>query len=184
MGFDFIADCVIHVSYDRRFVEAIDADDFTPPADAFALNVDLDDLVPYVDATVGTADNPRFIFDTGAVHTMIFSRFVAEHPDAIKSLGLENRIQTEYALLHQAEGVGGSFSFYPAAVQPFRVGPITFTRWLVDVSEAPPSFEGDDEGGLVGQDILQYFDVWFDYTHSTIYLVPNSFFKKMLQINR
>lgn len=35
------------------------------------------------------------------------------------------------------------------------------------------AFEGDDYDGLIGQDVLRNFDVYFDYAQTTIYLVPN-----------
>ena len=39
------------------------------------------------------------------------------------------------------------------------------------------AFESDDEDGLIGQDFLRNFEVYLDYPHSRIWLVPNERFK-------
>ena len=39
------------------------------------------------------------------------------------------------------------------------------------------SFELEDYDGLIGQDFLRNFDVYLDYPHSTVYLVPNDRFR-------
>ncbi|MGA9419956.1 MAG: hypothetical protein WBV40_12475, partial [Candidatus Cybelea sp.] len=40
------------------------------------------------------------------------------------------------------------------------------------------SFELEDYDGLIGQDFLRNFDVYLDYPHDKIYLVPNDRFRK------
>jgi hypothetical protein len=41
------------------------------------------------------------------------------------------------------------------------------------VTQNPNAFNQEDYDGLIGQDVLRNFDLYFDYAHSKIYIVPN-----------
>ncbi|MEO6913828.1 MAG: aspartyl protease family protein [Candidatus Baltobacteraceae bacterium] len=178
LGFDFIADEVLHIDYVHQSVAAIDSSVFKPPADAIAVPIDLDDQIPFLYGAVGDADSPRFVLDTGAAATTLFSTFANAHPADVRDLGEGKDLRLQFGFVNTMGGVGGDFRFEPAEVKNLTVGPMKFGKWLLDISQAPPSFEGDDLAGLIGQDFLVYFDVYLDYADSLIYLVPNDTFKK------
>ena len=174
LGYDFISGAVLHIDYHNSKVEAIYPDSFAQPAGAAVLPVELDDQVPQVVGGLGEATDSHFIIDTGADLTMVFGSFARAHPDAVKDTGDLEMVYGEFA--SSVKGVGGSFSVQPAEVKHFVVGPLQFDVWGLLVGKSPPSFEGDDGAGLIGQDFLAYFDVYLDYRDSTIYLAPNKDF--------
>jgi hypothetical protein len=174
LGYDFISGAVLHIDYHNSKVEAIYPDSFDRPAGSATLPVDLDDQVPEVVGGLGTATDSHFIIDTGDDLTMVFGSFARAHPDAVKDTG--DMEMTYGVFADSVEGVGGSFSVQPAEVKHFVVGPLQFDAWGLLVGKSPPSFEGDDGAGLIGQDFLAYFDVYLDYPDSTIYLTPNKDF--------
>jgi hypothetical protein len=53
----------------------------------------------------------------------------------------------------------------------------SFPQWLFEVTQNDASFELEDYDGLIGQDFLRNFDVYLDYPHSKVYLVPNDRFR-------
>ncbi len=50
---------------------------------------------------------------------------------------------------------------------------LQFPRWLFYVTQKAQAFNQEDYDGLIGQDVLSNFDLYLDYHHATIYLVPN-----------
>ncbi|HET7814316.1 MAG TPA: aspartyl protease family protein [Candidatus Baltobacteraceae bacterium] len=178
MGYDFIAGAVMHIDYLGGTVEAIAPAAFKAPAGAIALPIRLDDGVPIVEAKIGSATGHHFIVDTGADRSMIFSGFAKAHPADVADQGLGDSMTAAYPYIDQIYGVGGKVEVRPVQVSSLTVGSITLPKWLFDVSQDAPSFEGDDYDGLIGQDVLRNFDVYFDYAHTTMYLVPNDRYKQ------
>lgn len=178
MGYDFIAGAVMHIDYAGGTVEAIAPGAFKAPAGAIAIPIRLDDGVPVIDAKIGSATGHHFIVDTGADRSMIFSGFAKAHPDDVADQGLGESMTAAYPYINQIYGVGGTVEVRPVQVPSLTVGSVTFPKWLFDVSGNAPSFEGDDYDGLIGQDVLRNFDVYFDYAHTTMYLVPNDRYKQ------
>ena len=184
LGFDFIADTVLHVDYYHHKVDAIDPGFFTAPATARMLTIDLDDRVPFAPGSIGGVTGSHFIIDTGADLTTVFSSFAATHPDAVRDTGLGKTIRMGTEFDPEADAVGGTFTEQPAEVSSFQVGSLNFTNWLLMVGHTPASYNDTDEIGLVGADFLSLFDVWFDYSNSAIYLDPNDTFRKYFRINQ
>jgi hypothetical protein len=75
-------------------------------------------------------------------------------------------------------GVGGKVEVRPVQVSSLGIGSITLPDWLFEVSHNAPSFEAEDYDGLIGQDVLRNFDVYFDYSRSMMYLVPNDRYRQ------
>ena len=178
MGYDFIAGAVIHIDYYDGTVEAIAPASFRKPAGAVPLPVRLDDGVPIVEAKIGSAVARNFVVDTGADRSMIFSNFAQAHPGDVPDLASSVASGAALPFLSDISGVGGKVDVRPVNVPSLSLGTITLPDWLFDVSQDAPSFEGDDYDGLIGQDVLRNFDVYFDYPAYMLYLVPNERYRQ------
>lgn len=174
VGFDFLDTAVFKIDYVKGTVTALDPTTFTPPSNAVSENIALDDDVPMLGATIGNAVGKTFVLDTGADRSAIYSAFRRAHPQAVADQGLGTRMRDAFPFEMQFSGVGGRVSYDPVQVQPFSFGGVTFSSWLFDATYDAASFEGEDEDGLIGQDVLRYFDVYLDYPHGRVYFVPNS----------
>jgi len=177
MGFDFIDGAVMHIDYLNGTLEAIDPKSFVPPAGAKALPIALDDDVPLVDVGIAKAIGHLFIVDTGADRSALFSNFVAAHPDDVVDQGLGDQMVASYPFVTDFNGVGGTVKYRPLQVGPLTLAGIVFPKWLFQGTHDAPAFEADDFDGLVGQDVLRNFDVYLDYAHEKIWLVPNDRYK-------
>jgi hypothetical protein len=178
MGYDFIAGCVLHIDYLNGTVDAIAPPTFTPPAGAVALPIRLDDGVPVIDARIGKATGHDFVVDTGADRSMIFSAFADAHPADMVDQGLGQTMTASFPFIGDILGVGGKVEVRPVQVSQLGIGSIVLPDWLFDVSRNAPSFEAEDYDGLIGQDVLRNFDVYFDYSRSMMYLVPNDRYRQ------
>ena len=78
----------------------------------------------------------------------------------------------------QAEGLGGKTEMKLTTIKELRFGPYRFRN--------VPTYVFDDEynvtsypylGGLIGNDILRRFNVYLNYDHRDIYLMPNTHYR-------
>jgi hypothetical protein len=178
LGFDFIANCVIHIDYFHGEAEALDASTFQAPAGAVAVPIRLDDDVPVITAKIAAVSSDRFVVDTGADRSLLFSPFVDAHPQAVADQGLGQEYEEAYPFLSDILGVGGSVRVTHTQVPSLTVGSWTFPQWFFSAVVHAPAFEGEDYDGLIGQDVLRNFDVYLDYPHLKIYFVPNDRYRQ------
>jgi hypothetical protein len=174
IGFDFLDTAAYKIDYVNGTVTAMDDASFAPPAGAYEQTIALDDNVPVVSATIGATLGEHFVLDTGADRSALYSQFVHDHPQAATDQGLGTQLRDAFPFETAFSGVGGKVSYRPVQVAPFAFGGVSFRNWLFNATYDAASFEGEDYDGLIGQDVLRYFDVYLDYPHNRIYLVPNS----------
>ena len=158
LGFDFIAGCVVKIDYDHGTVDAIPSEAFQPPANAFVLDAILDDAVPMVSMKVNDAIGERFILDTGADDVVVFSSFAARHPAAVDDHSPKKIVSRIFNLV-AASGVGGKLTIRAVVLEKLQLGQVLYPDILAFVMAGDqPSFEGEDEDGLVGASALRAFD--------------------------
>lgn len=171
LGYDFFAGAVVKVDYVNDTVDAFDAASFKAPAGPIEkLPIKLDDQIPMIDAQLGSGDPGNFVIDTGAQSFIIFDDFAKQHSNDIAQIGYADGRKVYYPK-EVAQGVGGFFFLQPIQARDFFIGEEGFQD--VRLTQAA-NFVGEDIDGLVGYPILQFFDVYFDYADSTIFLQPNS----------
>ena len=173
MGFDFIDGAVIHIDYEHSTLEAYDPTTFVPPAGATAIPIALDDDVPLISVSIAGASGNRFIVDTGADRSALFSYFVDVNSAVLTDQGLGDEMVASFPFLTDFNGVGGQVKYRPLQAGPLDFGGYVFPKWLFSATHDAPGFEHDDFDGLIGQDMLRNFDVYLDYAHGKIWLVPN-----------
>lgn len=174
LGFDFLDCVVLHIDYADGNVTAIEPQSFIPPPDAVALPIALDDNIPAVLVSLGGVSPIRMLVDTGADRSLLFSSFATEHPSALVDQGLGAEMEAQSPFLGTFEGVGGSIEYRPIDLGPLRVAAWSFPHWLFQLTQDPSKFEIEDYDGILGQDFLRYYDLYLDYPHDRILLVPNA----------
>jgi hypothetical protein len=178
LGYDFIRDAVWHLNYQAGSLEALPPGAFVPPPSARAFAVRFDDNVPILSIGIDGQTAAAFVLDTGAYRCAMFSRYLAVHQKEFADRGLGQAMTDAFPFINEFVGVGGTVQYQPLEVGPFSVGAWSFPTWLFEVTENAPSFEFEDYDGLIGQDFLRNFDVYLDYPHQKVYLVPNDRFKE------
>lgn len=172
LGFDFISGLVLHIDYEHETVEALAPSGFAPPQDAIVLPVRLDDRVPVISVRLGNTVADHFILDTGADRSMMFSAFAQAHPE-LRDQGLGEQYEEAAPFFNRISGVGGEVKISHLQVPELKLGSAAFPKFLFTVSHNAAAFESEDFDGLIGQDVLRNFDLYLDYPHLRIYLVPN-----------
>ena len=174
LGYDFIAGAVIHVDYFNHKVEAIRKEDFHPEevANAAEIPVVLDDGVPLSRLWIGSTASERFIIDTGANDVTVFSAFARANPDDVRDQGKGNDVQWffRYIALFTTSGM---YRVAPTQLKSLIFGPTRFGEVMAMEPEHAERFEGDYDG-LIGYQVLQFYDVYFDYADRRVIVAPNA----------
>ena len=157
LGFDFFADAVVHVNLVKSLAEAIAPDHFRAPSDASAVGIALDDKTPAVAARAGSTSG-RVVLDTGANRTVFETAFAERgdfSPDRIAST------------MH-VRGMGGFANAETTRVPTFEIGGLYVREATADVANA--DLGSEDVDGIIGNDLLRSYDLWFDYRASAVYV--------------
>jgi len=157
LGFDFFADCVVHVDFEHGIVDAITPPAFKPPADAVAVPIALDDRTPEVRARADAAFG-RMVIDTGANRSILTTAFAARAAVASDSAGGVTRFR----------GVGGVGVGEAVSVKQFDLGGIVVPDVVVDVSSADLGTE--DVDATIGTDVSSAYDLYFDERSAMLYV--------------
>ena len=174
VGYDFIANAVLTIDYEKGTVTATNPFLFVPPADGISLPATFDDGYAYIPVQIGQASSDHFILDTGSPNCFLFSSFTDAHPDDVKDQGAGVAVNHLYLPWFGWEQVGGGeLQVHATEVKSMTVGGILFNDWIMfrDLTKQSP---GDYSAGLIGYDFLKYFTVYLDYQHNQVFLVPNS----------
>ena len=171
IGYSFISRYIVNIDYDSAKVYVYSKGSFKYPKGGHLLKPVIAGL-PITSTLVSDAVDisSRYYFDTGAgLCLLLTSDFVVD------SSVLDRRKKTYFT---QTEGLGGKASMRLTTIKELKLGPYRFRR--------VPTYIFDDEynlfnypnlAGLVGNDILRRFNVYLNYEHRDIYLLPNSHFR-------
>lgn len=173
LGFDFLAQLAVHIDYERRRVYARDARSYEPPrgAGVTALDVRLASGVPMVSANLGGARAERLIVDTGSASALLlFSHFARRHGEVLR-LALDGAVGTAGRASDAYVGVGGAFAARPYRMPFVRIGRYSLADLVADVVTSKDAYPQENDG-LIGGDLLQFFTVDLDYARGRIFLRP------------
>lgn len=171
IGYDLLANSVVELDYIHHVVKLFDPIQFVPPADSFASPVNIDDEIPFVDATIGNSSGDYFMLDDTQPFTVLFPDFYEAHPDDV---------------VDQGQGRAQNFSFFSGKNSALKAtqlkalyfGGTRFEEWIAYEATDTQDLEGVDIDGIIGCDFLQYFNVYFDYGHRSVYLEPNDAYRR------
>jgi hypothetical protein len=158
LGNEFFGGHIVHLDYSRDLLELIAPGDFFPPAGARRLDVDCDEGMPIVAASVAGVTGTRFAIDTGSsalVLTDPFARRVGSGLATLPGGDVE---------LHYLEGLVDVRS---AQLQSLAFAGVLFTHPGAADVEVPLASNVDIPlDAIVGAEVLRTFEWWFDYDHN------------------
>ncbi len=171
IGYSFFSRYIVKIDYDSSRIYVYTKGNIKYPRGGFLFKPVLVNL-PIQTARIRDAVeiNSRFYFDTGAGLCLLLSEDFVSDSTLLRSK--KSPLQT------QAEGLGGKTDMKLTTIRDLKFGPYRFRN--------VPTYIFNDEynvtsypylGGLIGNDILRRFNVYLNYDHRDIYLVPNSHYR-------
>ena len=174
LGGDFFSSFVVGIDYRTPEISLIDPGSFDgTKSEGFALPLSVVDGVPFTTFQIGGNASDRFLLDTGSNIVVATARFARAHSDDVRDRGGENFNRSFH---HYYSSYGGGFiNTYPAVVDRVQLGPMRFngSQLQVESFEGPPSPGFADFDGIVGYNLMRFFDLWFDYSRNQVWLAPN-----------
>ena len=171
IGYSFISRYIVNIDYDSARIYVYSKGSFKYPKGGHLLKPIIAGL-PITPIQVDDAldISARYYFDTGAgLCLLLTSDFVAD------SSVLDHRKKT---YLTETEGLGGKANMRLTTVKEMKVGPYRFRKVPTHIFDDEYNlFNYPNLSGLVGNDILRRFNVYLNYEHRDIYLIPNSHFR-------
>ena len=180
LGFDFLAGLALRIDYEHRRVIAMDVRSYVPPAgkDVSALEIRLGSQVPMIKAKLGGALAERLIVDTGSGGSLLlFGYFARRHGDVLR-YRLDDLAGPD-ATADVSAGIGGAFASRPYRLPDVRIGRFSISDLVADVVTSSSAYPQDDDG-LIGSDMLQFFTIDLDYAAGRIFLRARPQLKKFV----
>lgn len=173
LGFDFIGALALKLDYHNARVTAYDPTSFTPPDEShgFDLDIRLGSGQPLTSITVNGAIAENFLIDTGSAGGIIFTdRFARRNPDALVDEGGGARMP--FLAIH---GVGGgNLETRAYQLKEVRIGSTIFRNFVAYSLQSRQAYDASGFDGTIGPEFLRFFDVYFDYSDSKVYLIFNA----------
>ena len=170
IGYDLLANSVVEIDYIHHVVRLYDPIQFVPPADSSATPVNIDDEIPFVGATVGNSSGDYFMLDDTYPFTVLCPDFWQAHPDDVVDQGQGRAVN--YSIF------GSDSAMKATQLKALNFAGTRFEEWIAYEAMDTQDLEGVNIDGIIGCDFLQYFNVYFDYGHRSIYLEPNDAYRK------
>jgi hypothetical protein len=178
LGTDFLESGVVKIDYDNGRVYLLDpATAKIPTKDdgAFIMPVTFDDGLPLVDGEIGGHATSKILVDNAFDYTYVFGSFVRRYPEAVPDFeGRKHGVgRIPFA---DSKSYGRDADMWLSTLPKFRIAGQLFANFGVFASDG--DLFGNDIDAVLGLNVLQFFDVYLDYQHARIVLMPNGTFHK------
>ncbi|MFP4090706.1 MAG: aspartyl protease family protein [Cyclobacteriaceae bacterium] len=179
IGHDLLNHYVVMVNYDRYVLEIYHPDEFIPPQDFSAHQVQLISGRPYIDAALKLSNGEilagRFQIDNGSGSSVtVYSPFVDEN-DLFSKVG-----KTE--LIYTMNFTGVIDKNLAGRLNGIDVGNFRLTNIPIRLNRSMYMKKAFKDGiGHIGNELLKRFNIAFDYRSGITYWKPNQSFVEEFQ---
>lgn len=183
IGADFFRGYVLKFDYPRKLVSLTAAHLFEPPKNKNYMEVPLsiERSKPYITTNLqlqSTETLPvKLLLDTGASISLL----VNTNTDTLL------QIPKEVIRGKVGHGLGGDLEGYLGRVNKLSLGELTLREVLTNFQELPLGVDSlvlNGRNGIIGNQILNRFDIIIDYPREKLYLKPNKRFKKKFKYDK
>jgi hypothetical protein len=183
LGAEFFKDKIIKIDYRKEIITVIEPKSFKPSRYKNFQNFDIDVISrkPYLTTTTevnpGQAIQTRLLLDTGAGISAIF------HNNVDSSL-IHKGMFIKGSL---GKGLGGNIEGYIGKIQSLKIGDFQFHNMICSFQSLENAIVTEEKlikHGLLGNLLLDRFDIIFDFHHKKLYLKPTKNYNKAFEYDR
>jgi predicted aspartyl protease len=182
IGFHVLSRFVVHINYDNRHMYIYNRGNFKYDGTGVAMPIVLNYNIPTVEASLSISGRKpiegRFLIDTGARSNLLISSptvdkynlpdHIGDHYVLRTQVGSSHKkVKIMYGRLPSLEFAGQRFDDIPVVLSSTTSGVLSFS----------------DIDGIIGNRILQRFNLTFDYQRNMMYLEPGLNIRTGYQVN-
>jgi predicted aspartyl protease len=170
IGYSFLKHFIVNINYSDFTIEIWRPGNYSYPKNGFIIPADVNKLVS-VNAMVKDRRkiDTRFYFDTGADICFIFSEKFARDSNLLSN--------GKKIVVSGGEGLGGKQEMRLTTIDELRLGPYTLHDVPAYIYEDPYNvFNYPFCGGIIGNELLQRFNLVLNYPQNEVHLEPNRMF--------
>jgi predicted aspartyl protease len=184
LGADFFSRFIVKINYEREVLTLYNPKFFNPPKveeDLITLPIELFRRKPYVmaDATFQNGETLpiKLLIDTGAGLSLLLH--TNTHP--------ELELPTHTITSNIGMGMGGYLEGFIGRINEFQIGPHRIPGVITSFQDLAENYDEtflNHRNGILGNQILNRFDVIIDYLNEELYLTPNRKFKNKFKFDK
>ncbi len=180
LGYDFFAANVLRFDFPNGRLDAMPIGDFsqvTPVPGGIDVPLTIDDGTPLVTLGIGAAVTHRAVLSTAMPFSVLFGKFVSEHPEEVRDAKGKAH-GTGTLPLADAGTYGMTVEYWDSLVSHFRFAISDYQQVGVETTNAPLDLHDQPVDALVAADYLGYYDLYFAYPYGRLIVKPNAVFYK------
>jgi hypothetical protein len=177
LGYDFLANHVVHVDYVHHQIELLPVADFAadkPVDGGLEIPLAFDDGLPLVPMAFGDAIAEHAIIGSSMPFTIAMGSFYSAHQDQFEAMGKHQQSSVPFA---DSNTVGRDVEFWLARTSALRFANANFANH--PFLGTALNYDGSQEiDAILGADFLSYYDLYYDFPRGRFFVKPNEWFFK------
>jgi hypothetical protein len=178
LGYDFLSQNIIRIDYVHQMVEALPMSQFAgtalPIPHALDIPFQLDDGTPLVPMDIGDGFTDRVVFNTSMPWTVVFGPYMDQHASSFADLSHGHHAKHAVPFADNGASYGQSVDMWLSQTPVLAFANLNFTD--LPVLSTSFGYTEPQADAMLGDDYLRYYDIYFDYPHDRLLLVPNDWF--------
>ena len=182
LGGSFFKNVIVHIDYRKRKITLINPLHFKEPPNAYQrMDVHIRSNKPYVQGLITLMDDTELglelLVDTGAGLPLLL------HNNSHEEL----RLPDTYILGKLGMGLGGYVEGYIGRIKGVQIANTTLDFVLTSFQDVSNSVLEDTtrfRNGLIGNEILNRFDIYIDYVKEQVYIKPARRYKRKFKMDK
>jgi len=179
LGYDFLISNIIHIDYVHNVAEVLPSSAMpagkVPIAHALDIPIQFDDGALLVPMAIGDGFTEHALFNAEFRHSVVFGDFVDAHADTLRGSVADHT--TTFVPFADNASYGRNVDTWIVRTNILSFANLNLANVALTATEE--SYDDRKIDAIVGFDYLQFYDIYFDYPHGRLLLVPNELFYKL-----
>lgn len=182
LGADLFRRFVVKINYRRKVITLYDPTYFNPPGGRYKeFPIEIERHKPYLMAntslTSDTTIRGKYLLDTGASISLLL--YTNSHPAF--------NLPKQYIRSKIGMGLGGFLQGFMGRIEEIEIGGNKLESVITNFQELGTSVDTsftNNRNGIIGNQILNRFELIIDYIHGKLYLQPEKNYRRTFQYDK
>ena len=183
IGANIFSKFVLSINYKKKIITLHNPDRFSPPSAKYSMQpLTITKNKPYINVNLKTnvTDHPidvKLLLDTGASLSLLL------YTDTHESIKVPPTVISG----NIGMGLGGQLEGYLGRIQEFNIADHKFNNVITNFQEIHEFLDTsflNGRNGIIGNLVLDRFNIIIDYNNQKLYLKPNKKFKKAFEYDK